>query len=255
MNHVTQDLELFALNALPDAERARVAAHLVSCPACREQARLLEQVAVALPDTLSERDVPARLRERILATAGGEPALKAARRTARWSIGSWLRPGRIAIASLALAVVLLGAIDVGLARQRDALAEQRAAAVTERNEYAEIVTRVSHGGRSWYMAGLDQWAGSGGTLIAPRQPDAAAFVVFHDLRGLAAGSVYALWLVDDGGHWMRAANFTPTGERTQSVVLDAPVDGFTQCAVTVEPSSAGKRSGPVVMQSRIATTP
>ena len=254
MIHVTDDLELYALDALPLPERARVAAHLGECPACREQARALEDVAISLPDTLAEREVPAHLRQRILATARGDlsPAPRRARETA-WI--AWLRPSRIAFAALAIAVLVLGAADVALTRQRDALAQQRDAAVTQRNGYADIAVRVSHGGQTWYMAGLDQWAGSGGTLYAPSKADAAAFVVFHDLRSLAPGSVYALWLVDDGGHWVRAANFMPSGDTAQSVVLDAPVAGFTQCAVTVESANAGKRSGPLVMQSRISQTP
>jgi hypothetical protein len=103
------------------------------------------------------------------------------------------------------------------------------------------------------MAGLDKWAGSGGTLYAPAKPDAAAYVVFHDLRGLDAGAVYALWLVDGDGHWVRAANFIPNGDTAQAVVLDAPVNGFTQCAVTIESAREGKRAGPLVMQSRLTS--
>ena len=242
MNHVTDDLELYALGALPQADGARVAEHLAQCPACREQSRILEEVAIALPETLAPRDVPARLRSRILATASGERAPQVARENA-WM--SWLRPSRVAIAALTVAVLVLGSADIALTQQRDA-------AVAKRDQYAADLGRVAHGGRDWYMAGLDQWRGSGGTLFAPGQPDSAAYVVFHDLRPLAPGSVYALWLVDTDGHWVRAANFTPNGDKTQTVTLDEPVDGYTQCAVTIEPSGAGKRSGPVVMQSRIA---
>lgn len=242
MNHVTDDLELYALGALPEADGARVAEHLAQCPACREQSRVLEEVAIALPETLAPRDVPARLRARILATASGERAPRVTRANA-WM--SWLRPSRLAIAALTVAVLVLGSVDVALTQQRDS-------AVAKRDDYASVVARVSHGGQTWYMAGRDQWAGSGGTLFAPGKPDSAAFVVFHDLRPLATGSVYALWLVDDAGHWQRAANFTPNGETVQTVVLDEPVAGYSQCALTIEPSSSGKRSGPLVMQSRIA---
>jgi hypothetical protein len=245
MMHVTDDLELYALDALPADERSRVAAHLAECPACREQARLLEEVAVALPETLPEQQVPARLRARILASARGD--LVAARPSARpgtaWT--SWLRPSRIAIAALTAAVLVLGIVDVGLVRQRDA-------ALADRDEYAGIATRASQGGRNWYMAGRDQWAGSGGTLYSPAKPDAAPYVVFHDLRPLAAGSVYTLWLVDDSGHWVRAANFTPSGDSVQAVVLDEPVGGYAQCALTIETQREGKRAGPLVMQSRIS---
>lgn len=242
--HVTDELELFALDALPAAERARVAAHLVDCPACREQAWALEEVAIALPDTLPQPEVPARLRARIVATARGEIAVPRARRETAWT--SWLSPSRVLVAGLAVAVLVLGAVDVGALRERDA-------AIAKRDAYADVALRASHGGQNWYMTGLDRWAGSGGTLYAPAKPDAAAYVVFHDLRALDAGAVYALWLVDGDGHWVRAANFTPNGDTAQAVVLDAPVKGFTQCAVTIESAREGKRAGPLVMQSRLTS--
>ena len=244
MSHVDDDLELYALDALPAPERARVAAHLAGCPACREQARPLEDVAIALPQTLPQPDVPARVRARILSTARGELAVPRTRRETPWT--AWLSPSRLAIAGLALAVLALGAVDLEAMRERDV-------ARADRNAYADVALRASHGGQNWYMAGLDRWAGSGGTLYSPSKPDSAAFVVFHDLRALAAGAVYALWLVDADGHWLRAANFTPNGDLTQAVILDAPVGASTQCAVTVETQREGKRAGPLVMQSRIAS--
>ena len=241
--HVTDDLELYALDALSAPDRARVASHLAECPACREQARSLEEVAISLPNTLPQETVPAQLRARILASAGADLSAPARRRETAWT--SWLRPSRIAIAGLAVAVLLLGASNVLAMRQVNDLA-------AERDQYADVALRASHGGQNWYMAGLDKWAGSGGTLYAPGKPDAAAYVLFHDLRAIDASSVYALWLVDGDGHWVRAANFTPNGETAQAVILDAPVGGYTQCAVTMETQREGKRSGPVVMQSRIA---
>ena len=241
--HVTDDLELYALDALPAPERARVAAHLGGCPACREQARSLEEVAISLPNTLPQAAVPTQLRARILASAGADLAVPARRRETAWT--SWLRPDRIAIAGLAAAVLLLGAINVLTMRQLSAV-------TVERDQYAEVALRASYGGQNWYMSGLDKWAGSGGTLYAPGKPDAAAFVVFHDLRAIDASSVYTLWLVDADGHWLRAANFRPNGETAQAVILDAPVGGYAQCALTVETQREGKRSGPVVMRSRIA---
>lgn len=243
MTHVTDELELYALGALAEPDRVRVAAHLADCPACREQARLLEEVAQALPETLPERDVPARLRSRILASARADlvPPATAVRGTA-WT--SRLFPRRLAIAVLTVAVVGLAVTDAALVGQRDAL-------LSERNEYADLALRVSHGGTSWYMAGMDRWAGSGGTLYAPAKPDASAYVVFHDLKPLDGGTVYALWLIDGDGKWWRAANFAPNGDVAQMVVLDQAVAGYTECSVTVETQREGKRTGPVVMRSRI----
>lgn len=251
MTHVTDELELFALGALPAADRARVASHLADCPACREQARTLEEVAIALPDTLPQQDVPARLRTRILATARGEVAPANARRETAWT--AWLTPSRLAVAFLTMVVLALAAVDVAAMHERDVALASRDVAVAQRDANADVLLRVSHGGQSWYMAGLDKWAGSGGTLYSPAKPDAAAYVVFHDLRPIDAGALYALWLVDGDGHWIRAANFTPNGNEAQAVVLDAPVTGFTQCAVTIETAAEGKRGGPLVMQSRLTS--
>jgi len=248
--HVTDDLELYALDALPAPERARVDAHLGECPACREQSRLLEEVAIALPNTLPQRDVPARLRARVLASARTAVTRPEPRRGTAWT--AVLAPRRLALAGLAAAVLLLGTVEVLTMRDLAAARADLATARAERDAYGDTVVRVSHGGRSWYMAGLDQWAGSGGTLYAPAKADAAAFVVFHDLRPLATGSTYALWFVDANGHWLRAANFSPNGDVAQSVILDTPVEGFAQCALTVEAQREGKRAGPIVMQSRIA---
>jgi hypothetical protein len=250
MTHVTDDLELFALDALSAPERARIAAHLVECPACREQARLLEEVAIALPNTLPQRDLPAGLRGRVLASARADSAAPTRRRETAWT--AWLSPSRLAVAALAAAVLVLGLAEAAMIRDLAATRADLAATRAERDAYSAIVVRVSHGGKTWYMAGLDQWAGSGGTLNGPSKADAAAFVVFHDLRPLATGSTYALWLVDANGHWQRAANFAPNGDTAQAVILDVPIEGFAQCAVTVEAQREGKRTGPLVMQSRIA---
>jgi len=243
--HVIDDLELYALGALGAPDADRVTAHLAACPACRGQLEDIATAVNALPDMVAPREPPAALRARILdaAAADGRPvAADATRRVSRWPTPTraW-----VAIGVLAAAAVLLVALDL------NSLRELRAAE-SERAEYALVLEKVSHGGKSWYMVGLDQWRGSGGTLIAPAKADVSAFVVFHDLHPLSAGALYAVWLVDADGHWVRAASFRPDGQPVQSVDLTVPVDVFAQCAVTIEMASEGKRSGPLVMQSQIA---
>jgi hypothetical protein len=242
--HVTDDLELYAVGALRPGEADRVTAHLAACPACREELAEIATVVSALPDMVLLREPPAGLKQRILTAAAADlPAgsvvqlkpIRKFRPTRRW----------LPIGALAAAVVLLLALDL------NSLRELRAAEA-ERATYALTLEKVSHGGRSWYMVGLDQWQGSGGTLIAPGKPDLSPFVVFHDLHPLSGGATYTVWLVDADGHWVRGANFRPSGDAIQSVDLTVPVDSFAQCAVTIEMSGEGKRTGPLVMQSRIA---
>jgi len=116
--------------------------------------------------------------------------------------------------------------------------------------YQAIAAKFAGGGRAWYMAGVDDWRGMGGNLMQPAsgQP---AFVVFHDLRELAPGEVYALWPIAPDGKRVRGTSFRPDGRDPQLVEAGQELAGHSRCAVTVERSTVGKREGPVVMQSRI----
>ncbi|MEK7860188.1 MAG: anti-sigma factor [Chloroflexota bacterium] len=238
MSHVVDDLELHALGALPEAEAARVARHLDGCEPCRAEARQLEEVVAALPDALPARVPPAGLRDRILAAGAAEleraPARAAPRRTIRVTRAFALAAGF---------ALLIGLDAFALARLGDLQAE--------RERYAAMAERFSRGGRWWYMAGDAEFAGSGGTLVVPRS-DQRPFVLFHDLRQLPEGSLYALWLVSPEGQWVRGPSFRADGRELQIVEVGSDLAGFERCAVTVEPSAAGKRTGPIVMQSRIS---
>lgn len=239
--HVTDDLELYALGALDESAQAQVSGHLADCPACRAQAADLAGIVDALAGTLPGRQPPAALRGRILDSARGDGAA-GPRHTIAWSV----RARRAApILALAAAVMLLIGIDaLNITQLR--------AAEAERADHAATLDKVSRGGKAWYMAGIERWTGSGGTLFAPGAVNTSPFVVFHDLQAAPAGSIYTLWLVDAEGKWVRGANFTPNGRVVQAVDLDVPIAGFDRCALTLETRVEGKREGPVVMQSRLA---
>jgi hypothetical protein len=247
MTHVTDELELYALGALAPIERARVAAHLTECPACREQARALDEVVQELPETLPDRDAPGRLRERILASARTDLArLRAPRRDTAW-VARLVRPGLALAAVLWLAVAgaLLVGENVRISRELQIAAERSA-------KFERIAEGIREGGRWWYMAGKDEWAGSGGTLIAPRAEGRPPFVVFHDLKPLAdPKQLYTIWLVSADNTWVRGATFRPDGSDLQAVDVTAAIAGFDRCAVTIEDSAWGRRAGPIVMESRI----
>jgi hypothetical protein len=246
MNHVTDELELYALGALAPIDSARVAAHLAECPACREQARAIDEVVQELPETLPDRDAPGVLRARILATAKAElTADRVPQRGTSW-VARLLRPGLVLAATMWLAVGAAAVVNENLA-----LSNQLKVVASERASYESIVEGIRQGGRWWYMAGKDDWTGSGGTLIAPRVEGRPPFVVFHDLKPLAQGQLYTIWLVSSDNTWVRGANFTPDGKDVQAVDISAAIAGFDRCAVTIEDSGWGRRAGPVVMESRI----
>lgn len=247
MNHVTDELELYSLGALPPIDRTRVAAHLAECPACREQARAIDEVVQELPETLPDREAPGRLRERILAAARADlVADRTPVRDTAW-VARLIRPALGLAAALWLAV---GAAAIA----GDYVTKSNEIAVLERERASleRIVEGIREGGRWWYMAGKDEWSGMGGTLIAPRVEGRPPFVVFHDLKPLAEPKqVYTIWLVSSDNTWVRGAAFRPDGRGVQAVDVTAAIAGFDRCAVTIEDSAWGRRAGPIVMESRI----
>jgi len=252
MIHVTDELELYALGALAPGDSARVAAHLSECPACREQARAIDEVVQELPETLPDRDAPGVLRERILTTAKADLSAERAPQRGTACVTRLLRPGLALAATMWIAVGAAAVVNENLA-----LSNQLKVVAAERASYESIVEGIRQGGRWWYMAGKDEWIGSGGTLIAPRVEGRPPFVVFHDLKPLPQPQMYTIWLVSADNTWVRGANFTPDGKDVQAVDISAAIAGFDRCAVTIEDSAWGRRAGPVVMESRIVppTTP
>ena len=246
--HVLDDLEAYALGAVDDASAELVAAHLAACQSCRAQAATLAEVVAALPDSVPLHEPRAALRERVLAAArAGTPGSELAGRG--WAFGR-VRVWPVVVAGLASAVIVLATADLGAYRQLSAL-------TAERDSYSLIVQSLRQGTRVWYMAGNNDFAGSGGTLFDPRADGKQPFVLFHDLPSIAAGKVLTVWLVSPDSTWARAATFVPDGRDVQAVPINTEVAGFDRCAVTLDDSPWGKH-GTIVMESRIAppaTTP
>lgn len=242
--HVLDDLEAYALGALDRADAERVAEHLTSCASCRADAASLAEVVGTLPETVTPRDPRPALRDRILVAARSDTRGPVPAPAPRWSFGA-VRPSRVAFAGLFAAVVVLGAADID--------AYQRTTAITaQRDQLYGLIESMRQGGREWYMAGKDSFAGAGGTLYDPRADGKQPFVLFHDLPSIAPGKVLTIWLVSPDSTWARAATFHPNGQDIQAVWINMEVSGFDRCAVTLEDSSWGPRYGAVVMESRIA---
>lgn len=237
MSHVLDDLELHALGALPPDVSGRVARHLGVCASCREANTDLAEVVALLPDAVPLREPSAGLKARILEAARAERAPRP------FDLPLWLSRWRpdLRIAAMAAAIAVLVAVDAGQAMQLRALQ-------AERDEYTSLASAFAHGGRTWYMAGVGEWRGSGGNLVQPATGD-PAFVVFHGLRDLPSGQTYALWLITPDGKWVRGSSFRSDGSGIQTVRVGLDIAGYDRCAVTVETGDSGTREGSLVMRS------
>ena len=242
--HVQDELEAYALGALDRADAERIAEHLGACASCRNDAAALAEVVGALPETVTPRDPRPALRDQILAAAGSETSQPAPSPSRPWSFGA-VRLSRVAFAGLFAAVIVLGAADIDAYQRTSTIAAQR-------DQLYALIESLRQGGREWYMAGKDTFAGAGGTLYDPRADGKQPFVLFHDLPPIPAGKVPTIWLVSPDSTWARAATFQPNGQDIQAVPINMEVAGFDRCAVTLEDSPWGPRYGTVVMESRIA---
>src|ERR1019366_7262098 len=115
-----EDLALYALGALDDAERQTVEKHLEECASCRRELELLRRDLSLLALATAGPKPPARARQRLMSAIASEPRLPvaapASERQQRfwWASLGW--PGLRRASAVAL--VLLG---IGLLRQNSAL--------------------------------------------------------------------------------------------------------------------------------------
>ncbi len=108
--HPEGELAAFALNALDDAEFQSVFHHVIRCPHCQEVLLGFQETAARLTASAPEVDLPASLKERVLAGSVGRTGRsEAVRRVApdpRWSMNrlrKWIAPVAVGALSLFLA--------------------------------------------------------------------------------------------------------------------------------------------------------
>ena len=247
----------YALDAVPEAERARFERHLARCRACAREQRELREATARLAGAVAA-DPPAELVERVIAAAartrqlppatGPAPAWPARLIHQVWNArrppGPW-RPRRRRLA-LALAAVFLavsaasGAIartaehNLGVAQQSDhAIAE-----VLNAPDAIMVTSRVKAGGAA--------------TVVMSHRDHALVFTT-AGLPPLPAGNGYQLWLM--GPHGDRSAGMLPAAHNGMtSPVMATGLAAGDWVGLTVEPGTGSPHptSSPILMLSLTA---
>lgn len=220
-------LAAFALNALPNAEREVVAAHIRACADCGRQLAALGEVVAVLPLALDPVAPSPEVRRRLL-TAVSTPGRIGSRR--RWpgrlpergfrnGLGGWL-------AAAALFLAALGFGGWGLAEYH------------QLHSAAQVVLGAAAKGG----------AARGVVVLPPGQP---ATVRVSNLPTPAPDRVYEAWVIHAGvpeaaGIFVTSANGMGGLELTR---MPAPGD---QVVVTLEPAPGGAApKGPAVLQGTV----
>jgi anti-sigma factor RsiW len=242
-NEVHTPTGAYAAHALPDGERPAFERHLEACPACDREVRELRATLARLGSATAATP-PAALWDRVRAEAVATRQLPpvAGRRA-----GS-RRPGRgpatagrrrlppllAAAAALLVAAVSLAALGLGTVGRSGG---------PERP--AELVAAVLAAPDARRVAALPGGAGQAAVVVSRRRGQAV-----FEANGLApapAGRTYQLWVVGRSGP--RPAGLVEAGGERVTRLLDGPVTGTEQVAMTVERRGGATRptSQPVVV--------
>ncbi|MGH2458077.1 MAG: anti-sigma factor domain-containing protein [Chloroflexota bacterium] len=220
--HPEDLLAAYALDALPQEERERVAAHLIDCARCRDATTRLRQVAEVLPLTVTDHAPHPDLRDRIVrAAASTQQAPPRATGQARSFAPVPRQPalfsrlnGWLVAAALMLLSLGLGAWNVSLHGQLSALQSGPTALAA-------------------LAATADAPSGATGSLSLV--PGGRDIVSVANLPPPSSGFVYEAWVIDVKGV-APAGTFVTTPDGHAAVALTAPVAPGDTVAITAEPA-------------------
>jgi anti-sigma-K factor RskA len=223
----------YAAHALSDTERLAFERHLDTCPACAQEVRELEATAARLGAAVAAPPPPElwdRIRAEALATRQLPPVAERGRRAGR-RVPLLLA----AAAALLVAVLSVTALNLGLLGRAD-----------RADRTADLVAAVLAAPDARRVAALPGGAGQA-TVVVSRQRGRAVFVA-DGLPPTPAARTYQLWVVSRSGP--RPAGLVEVaGEGRVTRLLDGPVTGNEQVAMTVERQGGAARptSEPVVV--------
>lgn len=230
----------YALDALPDDERAFFERHLAACDACRSEVAELQATAAMLAGGVAAPPPPG-LRDKVLAAVDvtrqlppEKPAEGAALARRQWLRSRFLAP---LAACLSLAVIALSGTVVVLNQRLDAATaesdDRSLASVLGAADLqtAELELGASAPSRFLYSASLDR-----GVLVAQGLSDPGA----HE--------TYELWLIHDGTP-VPAGLFRPDHTGVAVADISGIVRGAELVAVTIEPAGGSDTPTGAVLAS------
>ncbi|QGV77240.1 anti-sigma factor [Streptomyces ficellus] len=224
----------YALDALPDDERAAFARHLEGCPACAREVRELTATAALLGSAVASAP-PAGMKEAVLAgiegvrqspSPGGPPPGAAARLVS----GSRRAVGGLVLAACLVVLAGFGGVAAWQWQEARNAQEQARQARAETDRLVAVLAAPDARTVTGTVEG-----GTRATVVVARSENSAVFVA-SGLPELPGDRTYQLWFDEDGA--MRPAGLVG---RDGASLMEGDVDGATGVGVTVEPSGGSPR--------------
>lgn len=214
----------YALDALDADERIDFEAHLVECPACRDEADGFVATATRLGDAAAA-PVPEHLKAAVMASVARTPQRRSVVASLDERRGLRRALPKVFATAAALAVIALGTLTaVEYNSNQDGQAQMGAVEQVIAAPDAQMATEQLQGGATASTitsAGLDQ-----------------AVVVVKDLPRLQSGRVYQLWAIKGGAPY--SVGLLDVGKGTTSKLL-GDVSDVQAVAITDEPEGGSKQ--------------
>jgi anti-sigma-K factor RskA len=236
-DEIQEMLPAFVLDAIDDADRARVERHLPQCDVCARVAADFRAVADQLPFAVPSIEPPADLRYRVLAATMP--------RTARApsfvdSLSAGLSNLFRAPAFAALALVLIVALAVWNVSLQNQIAQQAALntqVMTEMAQQRDFMTTMAYaGGQPKQLQGTQVAVRAAGRLYGAPDESMLALIAV-DMPTLPQGKVYQFWLIDQSGDRTSGGTFTVDAAGRGWLLIRAPkpLSNYQGVGVTEEP--------------------
>ncbi|GAA3009441.1 anti-sigma factor [Actinokineospora diospyrosa] len=230
----------YALDAIPEIERAAFERHLADCDACAQEVRELQATAARVGDAVSEVPPP-ELKARVLARVAQvrqlPPLEHHATGQARRPRSAWaLRLTGIAAAALLVVSVSLGVL---LVRSQEELDTQKSQSVAMVELLSADDARFVSGSTT---------SGLNGTVVVSRA-QGKVMLLAANLPPAPVGKTYQAWLMQDDGSPRSVGLLTPDNTGRASIVDSSGIGSANQVGVSIEAAGGSDTPhGDVVMK-------
>jgi len=232
-DELRDNYELYALGIADEPERSEIRAHLErDCPTCVPGVRGARQLMTLVGASAPPAEPPARLRKRVLAIAGAEPAR-------RWT---WSPVWAALAAGALIAAIVFNTrehrVSAEAARLRTELVRVQAEGASQARELA----RLNEAMAILNAPDTKQAVFGGATPQPPRgrvflDPRRGVLLVASNLQPAPAGKIYEMWVIPKGAKPVPAGLFQSALDGTAFNVQPGPVPVGSIIAVTLEPAA------------------
>ncbi|MDE3089504.1 MAG: anti-sigma factor [Chloroflexota bacterium] len=235
-DEIQEMLPAFALDAIDDADRARVERHLPQCDVCARVAADYRPVTDLLAHAAPPVELPADLKYRVLAATMPKQTPTAAGFSITAALVGLFRAPAFAAVALVL-VIALGIWNVSLQNQisqQAAFNQRMEAELTHQSDF--MMTMAYANGQPKQLWGTQVASRAVGRLYGAPDETTLALIAL-DMPTLPAGKTYQVWLIDPSGNRTSGGTFRVDEQGRGWLLIRAPtpLGNYQGVGITQEP--------------------